>query len=178
MAETLFITPAELVGGTILGGNTDPDRYLSTIAFVQISVIEPMLGTKLYDKIMTDFEDDNLAGDYETIFIEFVKPITKHEALAEYVEISPYLLENGGSFKHVAENREPLSLEELKILAGKFHHMAQMFIKRFDKYICNNTIPEYDRSQDDVDAQSVEVRSGLYFGNSYKQKNWKIDESN
>lgn len=164
MAEILFITPDEMAATTILGGNVDPDRYVTNIAFVQITVIEPLLGTELYDKISADFEANTLTGIYLTLFNEYVKFITKHEALAEYVEISNLLVENGGTFKHVAENREAADSSETKFLAGKYHSMAQMYIIRFEKFICKNPIVEYKRSQDDVNAQQVEVRAGWYFG--------------
>ena len=58
MAEFLFITPAEMTYSTILSGNTDTDKYLFCIADAQISVIEPLLGSILYDKIKADKEAD------------------------------------------------------------------------------------------------------------------------
>lgn len=164
MAETLFITPAEMAATTILGGNVDIDKYIINIAFAQLSVIEPLLGTELYDKIVSDFEGDTLAGDYETLFDEYVHPITKHEALAEYIEVSNFMVDNGGTFKHTADNRENTTKDDTQFLAGKYHSLAQMYIKRFNKWICKNTITEYKRYQDDVNAQNVEVKSGWYFG--------------
>jgi len=90
MAETLFITPAEIAATTILGGNVDTDKYVVNIVFAQLSVIEPLLGTELYEKIKTDFESESLSGLYETLFNDYIKPITKHEALAEYIEVSNF----------------------------------------------------------------------------------------
>jgi len=168
MAETLFITPAEIAATTILGGNVDTDKYVVNIVFAQLSVIEPLLGTELYEKIKTDFEGDNLTGLYETLFNNYIKPITKHEALAEYIEVSNFMVDNGGTFKHTAENRELPTKDDTQFLAGKYHNMAQMYITRFKKWICNNvsSIPEYKRYQDSVNAQNVEVKAGWYFGGS------------
>ena len=58
MAEFLFIQPTEITSTTIMGGNVDIDKYLFCIADTQISVIEPLLGTELYDKILADAEAD------------------------------------------------------------------------------------------------------------------------
>lgn len=174
MAETLFITPAEITGTTIMGGNVDVDKYITNIAFVQVTVIEPLLGTELYDKIKTDFEADptgltGLTGDYLTLFTDYIKPITKNTAVAEYIKISTLMLDNGGTFKHVAENREIPSQNELNMLSGNYSSMAQMYIKRFEKWICKNMLPEYKRSQDEVNAQKVNQRSGLFFGKDYNK---------
>jgi len=87
MAELLFITPEEMTSSTILSGNTDIDKYLFCIADAQISVIEPLLGSLLYDKIKADKEADDLAGLYLELYTDFIKPITKCEAVAQYIEI-------------------------------------------------------------------------------------------
>ena len=81
MAELLFTSPSELAETTILGANVDIDKYTFTILSVQLSVIEPLLGTLLYDKIVTDLTADTLAGSYLTLYTNFVKPITKNEAI-------------------------------------------------------------------------------------------------
>jgi len=176
MAEVLFITPAEIAATTILGGNVDPDKYVVNIALAQLSVIEPLLGTELYDKIYDDFVADTLAGDYLTLFNEYVKPITKHEALAEYIEVSNFMVDNGGTFKHTADNREITTKDDTQFLAGKYHNLAQLYIKRFEKWICKNTLTEYKRYQDEVNAQNVEVKSGWFFGGSGMIDDWKIQE--
>lgn len=167
MAETLFITPDEIISTTIMGGNVDPDRYVMNIAFVQVTVIEPMLGTELYDKIIEDFENDELEGDYLTLFNNFVKPITKNQAVGEYIEVSSFLVENGGTFKHSADNREQPTRKEIDLLAGKYKGMAEMYVSRFEKWICNNSISEYKHYQDEVNAQKTQTIGGLFFSDKY-----------
>ena len=118
MAELLFIQPQEMTKTTVLGGNVDIDKYQFCITNAQISVIEPLLGTLLYDKIISDIEGSTLAGLYLTLFNEFVKPITKNEALAEYIEISSYALNNGGLFKHSPQDAEIVDKDEAQYLSG------------------------------------------------------------
>ena len=165
MAELLFTSPSELAETTILGANVDIDKYTFTILSVQLSVIEPLLGTLLYDKIVTDVTNDTLAGSYLTLYTNFVKPITKNEAIGEYIEVASYILDNGGLYKHTAENAEVVSKDEANYLAGKYHSLAQMYVIRFKKWICKNPLPEYKHYQDEVNAKrDVSVNSGWYFG--------------
>jgi len=117
MAEFLFIQPSEITETTILGGNVDIDKYLFSIANVQISVIEPLLGTELYDVILDGAENNTLTGDYLELYTKFVKPITKHQALAEYIEISSFMIANGGAFKHSPENAEVMDKDEIMLLS-------------------------------------------------------------
>ena len=132
MAIKLFITPAEIKKTTIIGGNVDVDKFSFSIANVMITVIEPLLGSELFDKINSDFIAVTLAGDYLTIFNEFVQPITKFEASGEYIEISGYTLDNGGLFRHAPDNAETVDIDETYKLSQKYRAMAQMYVQRWD----------------------------------------------
>ena len=178
MADLLFTSPQELASTTILGGNVDIDKYQGCILDAQISVIEPLLGTILYDKIIADVTASTITGLYLVLYNEFVKPITKSSAIADYIEIASYTLNNGGIFKHAPQDAEVVDKDEAQYLSSKYHARAQRQIIRFEKWICKNPLTEYKTYQDEVNAQKIKVTSGWYFGNPNKVDNWKIDESN
>lgn len=152
MAEILFITPNELTDGTIISGNTDFDNYIYCILDTQVRVLEPLLGSLLYDKIKTDLDANALAGLYLTLYNDYVKPITKFESCASYIEISSYMVTNGGVFKHAPESKEVVSKDEVYSLAQKYHGTADMYILRLNTWLCKNgsQIPEYTTNQDEV----------------------------
>ncbi len=165
MAEILFISPQELSNTTILSGNVDIDKYTFCIANVQVTTIEPLLGSELYDKIITDLEAGPLTGLYLELFEKYIKPITKHYSVGQYIEIASYILDNGGLYKHTGENIEVVDKQEAQFLSNKYNAMAQMYVQRFEKWICKNTIPEYKTIQDDVNAlKDVKLTAG-----------WKLD---
>ena len=149
---------------SIIGGNVDQDKYRFCIYQVQITKIIPLLGQALYDKIKADFESDNLTGLYETLFNDYIKPITKNEAIAQYIEISSYMLTNGGLFKHSTTNSEVVDKDEAQFLAQKYSAIAEQSILRFNDWICKNPIPEYTQSQPgEVKPQKVKLTAGWYF---------------
>ena len=172
MADFLFIQPSEIAATTIMGGNVDIDKMIFSVAETQISVIEPLLGSELYDYILDGAENATLTGLYSTLYTEFVKPITKHEAVARYLQIASYSLTNGGLFKVSPEGTEVVDKEEAGFLSDKYSKMAQMYVIRFEKWICKNTITEYKKSQDEVNAQDIKLSGGWYFGG-----NVGLDES-
>ncbi len=162
MAELLFITPAQLTAGTIIGGNVDVDKYTTTVANVQITVIEPLLGTELYDYLITNYS--TLSGDYLTLMDDYVRPIVKNQAVAEYIEICSIMLDNGGLYKHSADDREIVSKDDTYTLSNKYHSIADMYIQRFEKWISNNSLDEYKTIQDEVDAMdNVKLTGGWKF---------------
>ena len=152
MAELLFITPQEMASSTILSGNIDIDKFRFCIANVQLTVIEPLLGSELYDKIVADKTGAGLTGKYLTLFDDFIKPITKHESVAQFIEIASYIVDNGGIYKHSAEGKEVVDKQESQFLAGKSKAMAQMYVQRLNKWFDYNVLPEYKTFQDEVNA--------------------------
>ena len=158
----LFITPKEISTTTVLGGNVDIDKYQFIIESVQVSVIEPLLGTELYDKVRTEAEAATITGDYLTLYTEFVKPITKNEALAEYIEVATLMVTNAGIFKNAPENTESPTTSEVQVLADKYHGLGQLYAQRFEKWMSKRNIPEYKAYQDEVNAQAIKTQTGWY----------------
>jgi hypothetical protein len=165
MADLIFITPKEMTETTVIGGNVDTDKYTMCILNTQVRIIEPLLGSELYDKISIDLENDTLTGDYLTLFNEYVKPITKYESCADYIAISPYSLTNGGLYKNNPENVEIVNKKEVDYLSERYSSIAQTFVTRFDKWIGLNfeNIPEYKTNQNEVNAQNINVNNGWHF---------------
>ena len=148
---------------TIIGGNVDVDKYTMCILSTQLRVIEPLLGTLLYNKIIADIEGNTLAGLYLKLFDDFLKPITKYESCANYIAISPYSLTNGGLFKNNPENAVAVGVKEVDNLSEKYSSMAQMFVDRFNKWISLNPLSEYKEKQDEVDVQKININNSWEF---------------
>ena len=162
MAVTLFLSPQELVETTILGGGIDVDKFVFVIESVQITVIEPLLGSSLYNKIISDLEGSGLSGDYLTMYEEFVQPITKNIACAEYLEIGDLIVSNGGIFIHTTENSESPTQDKLEAVSQKYRAIAGMHVTRFNNWIANNVLTEYNASnvgEVEVDG-NIELKSG------------------
>ncbi len=163
MAEFLFITDAEMKSTTLMGGNVDPDKYRFTISEAMDSVVEPLLGTELYDKIASEAEAATLTGLYLELYDDYVKPITKNAGLSGYLKIASITLDNAGLFKRQPENTVSLEPTEIDNIAQMYMRKADKFKNRFYKWIGLNPLPEYLTSQDKVDAQKIEPSSGWFF---------------
>ena len=165
---TYLITSSEIVLNTPMGGNVDTDKYINLINDVQVLVLEPILGTKLYDKILNDFAGDSLAGDYLEMYNDYIKQVLWHSVFAEYVKYGGIWVNNGGIYKHIADDSDNASQDEIDSLAKSYQSKADAYISRLERYLCDKNIPEYDNSQDedyDIDPKSgLRTISGLYFG--------------
>lgn len=163
MAELLFITPNEMSKTTIIGGNLDVDKYTMCILNTQIRVIEPLLGSLLYDKLKADLISNTLTGLYLFMFNEFVKPITKFESCADYVSISPYTLDNSGLYKKSPNGVVVVEQNEVEGISKRYSTLASSYVIKFAKWIELNPLTEYKLKQDEVNAQEIDLNNGWRF---------------
>lgn len=168
---TYLITSQEVKRNTSLGGNVDSDNIMHLIYDTQIMVIEPILGTKLYDKLITDFIANDIVDEYETMFDDYVKPVLWHSVYAAYLREGNVIAKNGGVFTNQPDNATATDLEALKYVSKNAQSKADVYISRLERFLCdqNSNIPEYTQTQDnDYDIKprfDVNTVSGWYFGN-------------
>jgi len=161
----LFVTPEEITTTTIVGGNVDVDKYIPFVLETQKDTIENLLGTELYDKIISDIENDTLTGLYLELYTDFLKPITKYQSVASYILISPLTLANGGLFRRTYQGIESVDYREVERVSQIYSSKAQMYIDRFNKWIGLNDLVEYNLNQDEVNpSKNMNLNNGWYFG--------------
>jgi len=180
---TYLITTQEIRLNTSLGGNVDSDKLLPFITDVQVMILENVLGTKLYEKIITDFEADTLADLYLQMFNNYIKPVLWHSVFAEYVKLGSIIVGNGGMYKHVAQDAEVASADDINYLAKNAQSKADTYIDRLIRFLCdkNSEIPEYTDNQDndyDIDPKkALQTISGWYLQSDERVDNWEISST-
>lgn len=156
--EILLISIYDVTKFTPLGGNIDIDKSKPTILYVQFSVIEPLLGVDLYEKILTDFYDETLSGDYLELYENYIRWILIYQVFAEFVEVGSYIVDNGGIFKHQPTDSQIVEKSEVQYFAQQFRTKSQVYIERCKKWLCENHLPEYKI----CDTTNVRTSSGWY----------------
>ncbi|MEM1337259.1 MAG: hypothetical protein AAGF96_05890 [Bacteroidota bacterium] len=169
----LLITANEITKKTPIGANVDVDQYAAIIEECQDFVIEKILGTKLIERIKTDYQSSALNGHYLTIRDDYIAPILAYTVAKEFLLIQNFHSRNGGLFKHVPQNAEPVSLKEADLLSNKQGAKADVYIQRLQDFLIDkdSEIPEYTTAQDeDYDIKPdkrLSTYNGLYLGGRY-----------
>lgn len=180
---TYLITSQEIRDNTPMGGNVDSDKFVNLINDVQVMVLEPTLGTKLYDKILTDFSSDSLSGLYLQMFNDYIKPVLWHSVFAEYVKIGSIIVGNGGMYKHVAQDAETASIDDINYVAKNAQSKADTYLQRLVRFLCDQepNIPEYTVNQDndyDIDpARAMQTISGWWLVGDEIKDDWRTSSS-
>lgn len=172
---TYLITSQEVKDNTKLGGNVDSDRIMPLIYDQQVMVLENVLGTKLYDYIITNYQTP-LTGLYLQMYDDYIKPVLWHSVYADYVREGNTLAQNGGIYTNEPQNASPTDLDQIKYVAKGSQSKADVYIDRLTRFLCDqeDNIPEYTQNQDndyDIDPQyDINTVSGWYFGGGRKQR--------
>lgn len=143
-----IVTTQQIKERTSIGGNVDPDKLRHLIDDIEFMVVEKVLGTKLYDKIVSDYEGSTLAGDYATIYNDYLVRIIAFSVYAEYLRDSVVVGENQGAFSHNPEDATVADLDNIEYVVKRNQTKADTLIDRLIDFLCDKNITEYENSQD------------------------------
>ena len=168
--KALFISVADLKRKSLIDGNVDSSKITYCIEVAQDIHIQNYLGGKLYKKLQSIIVDgtvnDESNSDYKDLLDTYIKPMLIWYTQATILPYSAFPLKNGGVHKHVAENAESASQEELTYLGQRMNDTAEFNTKRFLDYMClnNNKFPEYSQnsSEDMYPDKDVNYTGGWY----------------
>ena len=160
-----LFTSQEIKEHTSMGGNVDPDKFMHLLDDVQVLILEPTLGTKLYKKIITDFDGSTLSDEYLEMFEDYIKPVLWHSVYAQYLRDGIVLSRNTGIYENIPENASAADLENIKYIATTAKSKSDVYLERLERYLCDKNLPEYRQSQDenyDIYPQEVRNRTGWF----------------
>lgn len=152
MAEyVLFVTRNDIVRFTALNGNVDVDRYLQFCKLAQDRMVQPLLGTKLFEKLQNDIKNNVLINPYKALLEDKIKNIVLHYAMTEYLPWASIQVSNKGVFKFTQENGQIVDRTEIDLLIEKSRSYGEFYAQRFIDFIClnNSTFPEYNSNVND-----------------------------
>ncbi len=168
--RALFITIAELKRDTAIGGNIDTDKLLPSLQTAQELVIEPIIGTDLYDKLNDGIVSGSLVEPYITLKNKYIHPILIHSAVEYHLLYASYQITDGGISKwNGGDNHEAIDIKDVGLLINKEHSIAENYKIRLQSHLNNNPdlYPEFSTNEgEDISPKSQSDLSTWYLGSS------------
>jgi hypothetical protein len=153
MATVLFINRQDLLRNSIIDGNVDTDKYVQFIKLAQEIHIQNYLGTEMYNALSAAIPtiDDPVNARWKSLLNDYVVPMLIWFSQVDYIPFASYQIRNGGVSKHVSENSESVSKDEVDYLVEKARTNAEWYTRRFIDYMGFNqtTYPEYTSNIND-----------------------------
>ena len=105
-------------------GNIDNDSINPFIFMAQNSEIKRILGVELYNKIVTDYENDTLAGNYLAIYNDYIATILAYYTCSYYLQLGVPKVSQNGVYLVTPEKTEQLFNEKSDKMAEKYEKLA------------------------------------------------------
>ena len=159
----ILLNDNDITKYTLLGGNIDVDKLRQCILDAQATRLEELLGETLYNKIEIDYNNDDLSGDYLTLYSDYIKPFLIQQSAVEYLKIGAFAITNNGITQPTPANTTAVSEQSLSRLVNERRIVADMYAERMKKWLCKNDLPEYEYSSDNIINPQQASNSGWYF---------------
>lgn len=147
---TILLTDNELSKNTWLSGNIDKDKLRQCILDAQTERLEVLLGEKLYEKICTDYDADNLEDEYLILYTDYIKPFLIRQSALEYLKIGAFSVSNNGIFQPTSQNAQPISDAQLQVLKDEMSIKANAYADRMHRWLKKSNLPEYECDSENI----------------------------
>ena len=143
MADVLLINRDDIMTSTGIGGSVDTDRLLPHIKTSQDMHLQPVLGTDLYNKLLTIVGDDTWedAGNeaYATLITTYVTPFLVYFTMVDFLPFQLFQIENAGVYRKSSDNAIVAEKDDMLLLVNSFRSKAEFHNRRMNDYLCNNS---------------------------------------
>lgn len=123
-------------------GNIDNDSINPFIFMAQNSEIKRILGVNLYNKILDDYENDTLAGDYLAIYNDYIATILAYFTCSYYLQLGVAKVSQNGVYLVTPEKTEQLFDEKSNKMAQKYEKLAVGLELKFIEFLDSLNLPE------------------------------------
>lgn len=174
-ANVLLLSTTILKDRTAIHTNIDEKLLYPEIKTAQDMYIHPLLGTPLFNKIISDVDGGTIAGTYKTLLDDYIIDALLYYVLASLPEALSYQFWNKGVLRKGGDSTEIPSMSELASLADGYRKKAEFYGERLAKYLQANAsesvLPEYleaGEELDDIYPKGSAFTMPIYLGDHRK----------
>ena len=143
--STLFISESYVKRFTAIGSTVDPDALMPHIMVAQDRNILPIIGTDLYEALVTKIKAGPVTGDYEILLQTYIAPCLAHYAFVEAAYVIRLRFANNSVTLVDSESGQSASIADIRLAVERAEGIAAFYKQRIIDYLCNNSslFPEY-----------------------------------
>jgi hypothetical protein len=134
-------------------GNIDNDSINPFIFMAQNSEIKRILGDELYAKIVLDYENETLIGDYAIIYNNYISIILAYFACSFYLQLGIPKVSQNGAYLVTPEKTEQIFDDKTGKMANKYESLAIGLELNLIGFLNSLNLPEW-KSPDQTKAKS------------------------
>lgn len=181
-ANVLLLSTTILKDRTGVHDNLDEKLLFPEIKAAQDLFIHPLLGTPLFNKIISDVDAGTITGAYKDLLDDYIIDALLNYVLAGLPEAISYQFWNKGVLRKGGDSTELPSMTDLIQISDKYRQRAESYGERLTRYLQANAsdshLPEYleaGEELDDLIPKSTAFTSPIYLGEHRRQH---LDQNN
>ena len=136
---SILISQQQLNDRTPLNDNLDFDYVLPHIYAAQDLDLVPVIGQALFDDLMKKVKDDTLMPDDIILLDDYITQFLAYALLTRALPSLAIKLVNSGVVQRLADDSQPLSLEEIDKLVNNYERARDDYRQRLIDYLCYNS---------------------------------------
>ena len=170
MARVLLISEKTLKSNGVINNNVDGMYILPAIEYAQDAGLQPIIGTKLYNKLMDLVADGSIqqTTDYKVLLDEYVTPYLLNKVTADIQIPLNYKLRNQGVVQNQADNTIVPTMKDLQYVIQNYEYKAVFYGNRLSDYLMANKskFTEYSKvdSSADMHSNPNSYKTNIYLG--------------
>lgn len=167
MADAAFISTGNLKREGLINGNVEDTILRVVIQRVQRSVVRPLLGTSLYNRIVTGITDDDLNADEKTLMDDYVTPLMVVACDRASIDATNYQIRNKSVSTGVDKDFKSVTESENLRLDNSIRQSITIEQNTLIDYLLDNCdlYPEYKNSECSYEMKPPSTKKAK--GNSF-----------
>jgi hypothetical protein len=167
---TYLVLPSVVKERMSLHDNVDDKLIYPEILAVQDLYIMPLLGSTLFNKILSDIDAGTLTGDYKDLMDNYIVQCICNYVMSELPEGLNYQYWNKGVSQKTVDNATQPTMSEMYQIVAKYKSRAEFYARKARLYLVQNSpamFPEYRTFVSGVDVvypDSESYSSPIYLG--------------
>lgn len=140
MARVFLVSEATMKKNSVVNNNVDGMYLLPAIEFAQDAGLQPIIGTKLYNKLMDLVEDGSITGstDYKYLLDEYITPYLVNKVTADIQIPLSFKLRNQGVVQQTDTNTYVPSMKDIQYVIQNYENKANFYSNRLSDYLRAN----------------------------------------
>ena len=138
----LLITIEDIAKLSGFDGNIDNDSINPFIFMSQINDIKRILGDDLYTKVVTDYDNGSLTGNYLDIYNNYISIIQAYYTCSYYLQLGVAKVSQNGAYLVTPEKTEQIFDEKTDKMSDKYSKLATGLELKFIEVLDDLNLPE------------------------------------
>ena len=141
MNNVLLISEKTLKQTTFIPENLDAGYLTQPIVYAQDQLIQPVLGGKLYKRLLDGVKEDNLTENELTLLTDYIQPVMVNQVLSDIVMEISFKVRNLGVVTTSDTNVNNASMKDCQYLQQMYADRAAFYVNRLEEYLrCNQNL--------------------------------------